>query len=140
IMIYRAVVGRVRESTPFFKYDRDPYMVVTDDGRLVWMLDGYTTTTRYPYSDPVPGVGNYVRNSVKATIDAYHGAVRFYLADATDPIVRAYARAFPGLLQPFDAMPADLRAHIRYPEDFFAIQARDRKSTRLNSSHDQISY
>src|SRR2546428_841590 len=124
IMIYRAVVERVRQVAPFFRFDRDPYMVVTDDGRLVWMLDGYTTTTRYPYSDPVPGVGNYVRNSVKVTIDAYDGAVRFYLADATDPIVRAYARAFPGLLQPFDAMPADLRAHIRYPEDFFAIQAR----------------
>src|SRR5881296_2144586 len=124
IMIYRAVLPRVRQITPFFRFDRDPYIVVTNDGRLVWMLDGYTTTTRYPYSDPVPGVGNYVRNSVKVTIDAYHGAVRFYLADATDPIVRAYARAFPGLLQPFDAMPADLRAHIRYPEDFFAIQAR----------------
>src|SRR5207245_1455192 len=78
IMIYRAVVERARPVTPFFKFDRDPYMVVTDDGRLVWMLDGYTTTTRYPYSDPVPGVGNYVRNSVKVTIDAYHGAVRFY--------------------------------------------------------------
>src|SRR5439155_1145240 len=104
--------------------DRGPSMVVTDDGRLVWMLDGYTTTTRYPYSDPVPGVGNYVRNSVKVTIDAYHGAVRYYLADLTDPIVRAYSRAFHGLFQPLDAMPADLRAHLRYPEDFFAIQAR----------------
>src|SRR3989441_779211 len=124
IMIYRAVVERVRQVTPFFKFDRDPYMVVTDDGRLVWMLDGYTTTTRYPYSDPVPGVGNYVRNSVKVTIDAYHGAVRYYLADLTDPIVRAYSRAFHGLFQPLDAMPADLRAHLRYPEDFFAIQAR----------------
>src|SRR5947199_375264 len=124
IMIYRAVVERVRQVTPFFKFDRDPYMVVTDDGRLVWMLDGYTTTTRYPYSDPVPGVGNYVRNSVKVTIDAYHGAVRYYLADPTDPIVRAYSRAFHGLFQPLDAMPADLRAHLRYPEDFFAIQAR----------------
>src|SRR2546426_7025869 len=70
IMIYRAVVERVRQVAPFFRFDRDPYMVVTDDGRLVWMLDGYTTTTRYPYSDPVPGVGNYVRNSVKVTIDA----------------------------------------------------------------------
>src|SRR5437667_1743999 len=98
IMIHRAIVPRVRQVAPFFRFDRDPYMVVTDDGRLVWMLDGYTTTTRYPYSDPVPGVGNYVRNSVKVTIDAYHGAVRFYLADATDPIVRAYARAFQGLL------------------------------------------
>jgi len=124
IMIHRAIVPRVRQITPFFRFDRDPYMVVTDDGRLVWMLDGYTTTTRYPYSDPVPGVGNYVRNSVKVTIDAYHGAVRYYLADLTDPIVRAYSRAFHGLFQPLDAMPADLRAHLRYPEDFFAIQAR----------------
>jgi uncharacterized membrane protein (UPF0182 family) len=124
IMIYRAVGQRVREIAPFFRYDRDPYIVVTDDGRLVWMLDGYTTTNRYPYSDPVAGVGNYIRNSVKATVDAYHGAVTFYLADTTDPIVRAYARAFRGLLKPLDAMPADLKRQIRYPEDFFAIQAR----------------
>ncbi len=124
IMIYRAVVQRVREIAPFFRYDRDPYIVVTDEGRLVWMLDGYTTTDRYPYSDPVPGVGNYIRNSVKVTVDAYNGDVVFYLADATDPIVRVYAQAFPGLLRPLEAMPANLRAHVRYPEDFFAIQAR----------------
>jgi hypothetical protein len=124
IMIYRTVGERVRQIAPFFKFDRDPYMVVTDDGRLFWMLDGYTTTSRYPYSEPVPGMGNYIRNSVKVTIDAYNGTVSFYLADPTDPIVRAYASAFPGLLKPLDAMPASLRAHIRYPEDFFAIQAR----------------
>jgi uncharacterized membrane protein (UPF0182 family) len=124
IMIYRTVGQRVREIAPFFRYDRDPYMVVTDDGRLVWILDGYTTTTQYPYSEPVPGVGNYIRNSVKATVDAYDGAVNFYLADPTDPIVRAYAGAFPGLLRPLDAMPANLKIHLRYPEDFFTIQAR----------------
>ena len=124
IMIYRAVGQRVRQITPFFRFDRDPYMVVTGDGRLFWMLDGYTTTSRYPYSDPVPGVGNYIRNSVKVTVDAYNGTVSFYLADPTDPIVRAYAGAFPGLLKPLDEMPAGLKAHIRYPEDFFAIQAR----------------
>jgi uncharacterized membrane protein (UPF0182 family) len=124
ILVNRTVSERIRLIAPFFRFDRDPYMVVTDDGRLVWMLDGYTTSDRYPYSDPVRGIGNYMRNSVKVTVDAYHGAVRFYVADAGDPIVRAYAAAFPGLLQPLDKMPEDLRRHIRYPEDFFAIQAR----------------
>jgi uncharacterized membrane protein (UPF0182 family) len=124
IMIHRTVVQRVRQIAPFFRFDRDPYMVVDDDGRLIWMLDGYTTTSRYPYSDPVPGVGNYMRNSVKVTIDAYDGTVIFYRADETDPIVRAYGSAFPGLLKPLDQMPEVLRRHLRYPEDFFAIQAR----------------
>lgn len=127
IMIYRTVTERVRQIAPFFRFDRDPYIVVTADGRLMWMIDGYTTTARYPYSDPVRTAdwsGNYIRNSVKATVDAYHGTVRFYIADPTDPLVQSYARAFPGLLAPLTAMPEDLRAHVRYPEDFFAIQAR----------------
>ena len=124
ILIYRTVGERIRLIAPFFRFDRDPYVVVTDEGRLVWMLDGYTTSDRYPYSDPVRGMGNYIRNSVKVTVDAYDGTVRFFIADASDPIVRAYAAAFPGLLQPLDRMPEDLRRHIRYPEDFFAIQAR----------------
>ncbi len=124
ILMHRPVAQRVRMIAPFFRYDRDPYLVVADDGRLVWILDGYTITDRYPYSEPVRGVGNYIRNSVKAVVDAYHGTVTFYLADATDPIVQAYGRAFPGLLRPLDEMPDDLRQHIRYPEDFFTIQAR----------------
>src|SRR5213594_3508985 len=99
IMMYRTVGQRVRQIAPFFKFDRDPYMVINDDGRLIWMLDGYTTTDRYPYSEPVPGTGNYIRNSVKVTIDAYDGRVTFYRADDTDPIVRAYGGAFPGLLK-----------------------------------------
>jgi uncharacterized membrane protein (UPF0182 family) len=124
IMMYRTVVDRVRQVAPFFRYDRDPYLVITSEGRLVWMLDGYTTTARYPYSDPVPGLGNYVRNSVKATVDAYDGNIRFYVADDADPLVRAWAAAFPKLLRPLAQMPEDLQRHIRYPEDFFAIQAR----------------
>jgi uncharacterized membrane protein (UPF0182 family) len=124
ILMYRTVVDRIQRIAPFFRYDRDPYLVVTDDGRLMWMIDGYTRTERYPYSEPVRGLGNYVRNSIKVTLDAYHGTVTFYLADATDPIVQTYSRAFPGLLRPFDQMPADLQRHVRYPEDFFAIQAR----------------
>ncbi|MGH7344561.1 MAG: UPF0182 family protein [Candidatus Rokuibacteriota bacterium] len=124
IMMYRTVTQRVRQIAPFFRFDRDPYMVIDDAGRMIWMLDGYTTTDRYPYSDPVPGVGNYIRNSVKVTIDAYDGTVTFYQADDTDPIVRVFGRAFPGLIKPLDQMPEGLRRHIRYPEDFFAIQAR----------------
>jgi hypothetical protein len=124
IMMYRTVNQRIQQVTPFFRFDRDPYIVVTEEGRLVWILDGYTTTDRYPYSDPVRGIGNYIRNSVKATVDAYDGTVSYYIADPADPIVRVYARAFPGLLKPLEQMPADLRRHVRYPEDLFAIQAR----------------
>ncbi len=124
VLMYRSVRARVERIAPFFRFDADPYLVVTGDGRLVWLLDGYTTTDRYPYSDPVRGVGNYVRNAVKASIDAYDGSVAFYIADPDDPIVRVYAGAFPGLLRSLEAMPEDLRDHLRYPEDFFAIQAR----------------
>ena len=126
LMMYRAVGARLRQIAPFFSFDPDPYIVVTPAGRLVWLIDGYTTTDRYPYSEParVPGVGNYLRNAVKATVDAYDGTVEFYIADPSDPLVRTYARAFPGLLKPLEQMPVDLRAHLRYPEGFFAIQAR----------------
>jgi uncharacterized membrane protein (UPF0182 family) len=124
ILFHRPVADRIQRIAPFFRYDRDPYIVLTDEGRLVWMLDGYTLTDRYPYSDPVRPLGNYIRNSVKVTVDAYDGTVIFYLADESDPLVRAYGRAFAGLLRPLSQMPEDLRRHVRYPEDFFAIQAR----------------
>ena len=124
VMMYRSVTERVSQVAPFFRYDHDPYLVVRDDGRLFWILDGYTTTSRYPYSEPVAGVGNYVRNSVKVTVDAYNGTLVFYNADPGDPLVRVYAGAFPGLLRSLAEMPADLRRHLRYPEDLFAIQAR----------------
>jgi uncharacterized membrane protein (UPF0182 family) len=125
IMIHRDIAARVRQAAPFLRLiDRDPYMVVTDDGRLVWLLDGYMTTDRYPYAQRVRGVGNYIRNSVKAAVDAYHGSVTLYLADPEDPLIKTWSKAFPGVLRPMSEMPADLRAHIRYPEDLFTIQTR----------------
>ncbi len=123
VMIYRDIGARVQEAAPFLKFDRDPYLVVGADGRLVWMIDGYTTSDRYPYATPVRGY-NYIRNSVKATVDAFHGTVSYYIADPEDPVIRTYARAFPGLLRPLAEMPKDLQAHIRYPEDLFTVQAR----------------
>ncbi len=123
VMIYRDIGARVQEAAPFLKFDRDPYLVIAADGRLVWMIDGYTTSERYPYATPVRGF-NYIRNSVKATVDTYHGTVSYYIADPEDPVIRTYAKAFPGLLKPIAEMPKDLQAHIRYPEDLFAVQAR----------------
>jgi uncharacterized membrane protein (UPF0182 family) len=122
IMIYRSIRERVRQAAPFVRFDRDPYLVVTDDGRLIWMVDGYTNRDRYPYAQPVRGIGNYIRNSVKVTVDAFHGALTYYVSDPDDPIVRTYAKAFPGLLRPLADMPKDLQSHIRYPEDLFTLQ------------------
>jgi uncharacterized membrane protein (UPF0182 family) len=124
LMVYRRVLERAARLTPFLRYDEDPYLVIADDGSLVWMLDGYATSRWYPYSEPTPGMGNYLRNSVKVTINAYTGRTNFYIADPTDPLIQAYARIFPAVFQPLDSMPKDLRAHIRYPEGFFSIQAR----------------
>lgn len=123
VILYRNVMERIRRLMPYLRYDRDPYAVVTDDGRLVWMVDAYTTTDRFPYSRPVPGWGNYVRASVKVTVDAYDGTVDFYLADPGDPLARALSSLFGGFLKPMAQMPEDLRRHIRYPEDMFTVQA-----------------
>src|SRR5881296_2591783 len=123
VMIYRDIGARVRQAAPFLRFDHDPFLVVTESGRLVWMADGYTTSDRYPYAQPARGF-NYIRNSVKATVDAYDGTVTYYIADPSDPLIRTYAKAFPGLLRPLAEMPRDLQAHIRYPEDLFAVQAR----------------
>ncbi len=123
VLIYRNIRARVERIAPFFRYDDDPYMVISAAGRIVWFLDGYTVSDAFPYSTPTRGLGNYVRNAVKVTVDAYDGTVHFYAADPADPLIRTTARIFPGLLQPLDTMPADLRAHIRYPEGLFRIQA-----------------
>ncbi len=123
VLLYRNIRERVQRIAPFFKYDDDPYMVISAAGRIVWLLDGYTVSDWFPYSAATRGLGNYVRNAVKVTVDAYDGTVHFYVADPADPVIRTLARIFPGLLQPLEAMPADLRAHIRYPEGLFRVQA-----------------
>ncbi len=123
MMIHRQILERAERLTPFLSFDSDPYIVISNSGSLYWILDGYTTSSRYPYSDPTSGMGNYIRNSVKATVNAYTGRVKYYIADPTDPIIQAYSRIFPGVFHPLSQMPADLRAHIRYPETYFSIQA-----------------
>jgi uncharacterized membrane protein (UPF0182 family) len=121
VLFHRNVRERLAIVAPFLSFDADPYLVVSD-GRLFWIADAYTTTGRYPYSQHT-GAINYIRNSVKAVVDAYDGRVQLYVADAEDPIVRTYARVYPGILRPIDEMPEGLRAHVRYPEDIFKIQA-----------------
>ncbi|MBZ0170647.1 hypothetical protein MELA_01414 [Candidatus Methylomirabilis lanthanidiphila] len=124
IMYHRQISERVKKAAPFLTFDRDAYLVIARDGRLFWIIDAYTTSDMYPYSEPIRGVGNYIRNSVKAVVDAYNGSVSFYMADPTDPVIKAYDRAFPGLFQPLEAMPDDLKAHLRYPQGMFNVQAR----------------
>jgi hypothetical protein len=124
IMYYRQVEERVQKAAPFVTFDRDPYLVVRQDGSLVWIVDGYTTSKDFPYSEPVRGLGNYIRNSVKAVVNAYDGTLSYYISEPQDPVIQAYAQAFPGLLQPLSAMPEDLRAHIRYPQGLLSVQAR----------------
>ncbi|HXV79947.1 MAG TPA: UPF0182 family protein, partial [Candidatus Binatia bacterium] len=124
ILYHRQIQERVKKIAPFITFDRDAYLVIAEGGRLFWMIDGYTTSERFPYSEPMRRGGkNYIRNSVKVVVDAYNGSVDFYISDPKDPIILAYAKIFPVLFKPLEAMPADLQAHIRYPQDLFTIQA-----------------
>lgn len=123
IMIYRDILDRAARVAPYLRFDQDPYMVISE-GRLFWLVDGYTATNMIPYSQPIRGLGNYIRNSVKVVIDAYNGSMEFYINDPSDPLIRAYAALFPKLYKPLAQMPADIRSHLRYPQDLFAMQAR----------------
>ncbi|MDQ6699423.1 MAG: UPF0182 family protein [Acidobacteriota bacterium] len=126
MMIRRKVQERLRAVAAFLEWDADPYLVITSEGRLVWMADGYTTSDAHPYSRAisVPGFGriNYIRNSIKATVDAYDGETRLYIFEPKDPVIQAYRNLFPELFHAMSEMPADLRAHARYPETLFRIQ------------------
>jgi uncharacterized protein len=131
VLFRRNIKARVRAIAPFLRYDTDPYLVAargtgTDtEGEptyLYWIIDAYTISDRYPYSDPGANKFNYIRNSVKVVVDAYNGSIKFYVADPTDPIINTLGAVFPNLLQPLAAMPPTIRSHIRYPQDYFNVQ------------------
>jgi uncharacterized membrane protein (UPF0182 family) len=143
IHYHRLVQERVQQVAPFLHIDTDPYMAIIN-GRLQWILDAYTVSDRYPYSEPLarssgvsallqnsPGLsqilqtsGNYIRNSVKVVVDAYDGTLKFFVVDETDPVLATYRQIFPTLFEPTDTIPPDVRAHFRYPVDMFEIQAQ----------------
>jgi uncharacterized membrane protein (UPF0182 family) len=148
LLFRRAISDRVQAIAPFLRFDQDPYLVVADspestanwtmDGEplrglpqtqaptnyLYWVIDAYTTSDRYPYSDPQGNDFNYIRNSVKVVVDAYHGAVRFYVASPNDPVIQTWSRLLPEMFYPLTEMPEPLREHIRYPQDLFQVQSR----------------
>ncbi|NJL11248.1 MAG: COG1615 family transporter, partial [Calothrix sp. SM1_7_51] len=136
VLFRRNINERIRTIAPFLRYDRDPYLVVADthpnnekgefyqDGNyLYWIIDAYTTSEHYPYSDANADGINYIRNSVKVVVDAYNGTVDFYVADTSDPIIASWQKIFPRMFKPLSAMPINLRGHIRYPVDYFQIQS-----------------
>ena len=125
ILIHRNIQTRAEKIAPFLTYDDDPYLVI-NEGKLYWIIDAYTMSNKYPYSEPISdkkyqGI-NYIRNSVKVVIDAYNGTVDYYIADQEDPIVLSYAKIFPDLFKPLEEMPQGLREHLRYPIDILNLQ------------------
>lgn len=121
-LFYRNILVRLEKIAPFLSFDQDPYLVIAS-GKLFWIVDAYTATKRFPYSSFLRGELNYIRNSVKAVVDAYDGTATFYVSAPDDPLVQTYMKIFPGLFQPLSDMPPDIAAHIRYPERLFLIQA-----------------
>lgn len=138
LLFRRNINQRIRAIAPFLRYDRDSYLVAANTtpeqpdnpSRLFWMVDAYTTSDRYPYSDGADNSLNYIRNAVKVVVDAYNGSVSFYVADPTDPIIARWTSIFPNLFQPLSAMPSELRQHLRYPVDLLKLQ-----SDRLMTYH-----
>ena len=122
ILYRRDIVERATTAMPFLSFDGDPYLMVSDGGQLKWILDAYTSSDAYPYSQRTSNGTSYMRNSVKVVIDAYDGTVEAYIADPSDPVIRTYANIFRGIFKPLTAMPADVRRHVRYPGDLFRLQ------------------
>jgi uncharacterized protein len=132
VLFRRLITERVGELAPWLTLDSDPFPVITRDGKLVWVLDGYTTSTFYPYSERAAGLEvNYIRNSVKVTVDAYDGTTILYAFDDKDPVLKAYRTIFPTLFADAATMPPDITAHLRYPEDLFRLQAEVYKTYHM---------
>ncbi|MCT4663207.1 MAG: UPF0182 family protein [Tissierellales bacterium] len=125
ILKYRNIKERVMKIAPFIMYDEDPYLVINqEDGKLYWIIDGYTSSERYPYSQPYKNTRlNYIRNSVKVVVDAYNGKTKFYIYDESDPVIETYSKIFPELFSAKADMPAGLTEHVRYPRLLFDVQA-----------------
>lgn len=134
ILLNRNIIDRVRTAAPFLNIDQDACILIDNDGRLKWVVDGYTSTDKYPYAQKT-GNYNYIRNSVKAVVDAYDGTVQFYIMDKTDPIIKAYARAYPTLFQEGE-LPDDIASHLRYPEQLFKVQANMLRKYHLTDTTD----
>jgi len=122
IMFKRDIVERISKVTPFFGLDEDPYLII-DNGKLVWMIDAYTVSGNFPYSEKY-GPINYIRNSLKIVVDAYDGTLDYYVIDTSDPIITTYAKIFPKQFKRFESMNTGLKEHIRYPKDLFKIQSQ----------------
>ena len=122
VLYNRSITGRAKKALPFLLFDSDPYTVIAEDGTLKWILDAYTASSRYPYAERLRDGTSYLRNSVKLVIDAYDGSLTAYVSAPADPLIRTWARIFPGIFTPLDSMPADLRTHIRYPDGIYRIQ------------------
>ena len=122
VLFHRNIQERVKKVLPFLEFDSDPYLVVTEDGQLKWIYDAYTTGSSYPYAQAVSSGHNYMRNAVKIVIDAYDGKMQFYISDPDDPLIQTYAKIFPDTFSDLADIPADLKEHLRYPEDLFVHQ------------------
>lgn len=137
IVIYRNIIERVRRIAPFLIYDSNPYLVLNQtDGKLYWIIDAYTSSEYYPYSQPFSFNGfkvNYARNSVKVVIDAYEGTTTFYIYDETDPVVQTYSRIFKDLFTSQSELTEGLKSHIRYPQDYFDLQTEVYRGYHVNN-------
>ncbi|WP_427337650.1 UPF0182 family protein [Caloranaerobacter sp. DY30410] len=135
IIINRNIIDRVKKIAPFIIYDSDPYLVINqEDGKLYWIIDGYTVSSRYPYSQPYRDTNiNYIRNSVKVVIDAYNGTTKYYVFDEEDPIIMTYKNIFSDLFLDKSQMPKGLREHVRYPQLLFDIQSEVYKVYHINN-------